>query len=260
MPPKKAYCDKEMAETKEKEEDKTAKVQKLSTIIDQMTSRSAKLKEQIAALQESLGKLADSQAKMDKLRQEEHDIFLADKEVNEKGLEGIKLSLKILRKYYSLEDKAHNAAEGAGTGIIGLLEVIESDFAKTLAELTAEEEAAQNTYAQETKENEIEKTVKEAEVKHKGNKAAGLKKAIAESKGDRKQVQAALDAVLEYLEKLDTECVAKAETYEVRKARREAELEGLREALAMLEGPTSLLETSVRHALRGVRAHAGTFA
>lgn len=175
-------------------------------------------------------------------------------------MEGIKLSLKILRKYYSLEDKAHNAAEGAGTGIIGLLEVIESDFAKTLAELTAEEEAAQNTYAQETKENEIEKTVKEAEVKHKGNKAAGLKKAIAESKGDRKQVQAALDAVLEYLEKLDTECVAKAETYEVRKARREAELEGLREALAMLEGPTSLLETSVRHALRGVRAHAGTFA
>merc|ERR1712032_1126900 len=46
----KAYCDKEMAETKAKKDDKTAEIQKLTTKIDEMSARSAKLKEEVAAL------------------------------------------------------------------------------------------------------------------------------------------------------------------------------------------------------------------
>merc|ERR1712038_1381463 len=39
----KAYCDKELAETRAKKEDKTAEIEKLTTKIDQMSTRSAKL-------------------------------------------------------------------------------------------------------------------------------------------------------------------------------------------------------------------------
>merc|ERR1719297_165586 len=68
----KAYCDKELAETNAKKDDKTAEIEKLSTKIDQMSARSAKLKEEVAALQKALADLMSSQAEMDKLREEEN--------------------------------------------------------------------------------------------------------------------------------------------------------------------------------------------
>merc|ERR1712008_321401 len=120
------------------------------------TPRSTQLKGEVAALEKALAELALAQAEMDKMRQEEKDIFVKSKAEMEQGLQGVKLGLKILRDYYG-SDKAHAAAEGAGSSIIGLLEVIESDFSKGLAEMIATEEASQDSYDRETKENEIEK-------------------------------------------------------------------------------------------------------
>jgi hypothetical protein len=45
-----------------------------------------------------------------------------------------------------------------------------------------------------------------------------------------------LDAILEYIEKLKPQCENKAMTYEERKARRDAEISGLKEALEILAG------------------------
>merc|ERR1719174_432916 len=110
----KAYCDKEMGETKAKKEELTDEIEALTTKIDKMTADSAKLKEEVAVLAKELADLAKSQAEMDKLRQEEHAAFVTNKAEMEQGLEGIKLALKILREYYAKEDKGHKAAEGAG--------------------------------------------------------------------------------------------------------------------------------------------------
>merc|ERR1719310_93576 len=57
----KAYCDKEMGETKIKKEDKTEDVEDLNTSIDQATSKIAKLSEDIATLQGELGQIAAAQ-------------------------------------------------------------------------------------------------------------------------------------------------------------------------------------------------------
>merc|ERR1719158_2435734 len=150
-----AFCDKEMAETNTKKDEKTDEIAKLNAAIDRMSARSAQLKDEVAALQKELAEFAATQAEMDKIRQEEHEVYTTNRPEMEEGLEGVKLALKILREYYASEDKAHAAAEGAGAGIIGLLEVVESDFTKGLAEMIAAEEAAQAAYDKETKENEI---------------------------------------------------------------------------------------------------------
>ena len=50
-----------------------------------------------------------------------------------------KKALSVLKDYYAKGDKSHSAAEGAGSGIISLLEVCESDFTKGLTEMTAED-------------------------------------------------------------------------------------------------------------------------
>merc|ERR1719330_387350 len=101
--------------------------------------------------------------------------------------------------------------------------------------MTAIEDSSQAAYESETKENEIEKTTKEKDVEYKTKESTGLDKAVAEAESDRSGVQTELDAVNEYLATLEKECVAKAETFEERKARFEAEIAGLKEALKILE-------------------------
>merc|ERR1719421_1805119 len=149
-----------MAETKTKKEDLNDEITKLTTKIDEMSAKSAQLKEEVAVLTKELADLAKMQAEMDKLREEEHAAFVTNKAEMEEGLEGVKLALKILREYYASEGKAHDAAEGAGGGIIAMLEVIESDFSKGLAEMIAVEETAAAEYDRMTKENEITKVTK----------------------------------------------------------------------------------------------------
>merc|ERR1712085_170949 len=197
----KAYCDKELRESNEKKADKTAEIEKQSTRIDQAAAKSAKLKQEVATLESELSKLAKSQAEMDKLRGEEKAAFEESKAVLEKGLSGIKAALKALNEYYAKEDKAHDSADGAGNGIISLLEVCEADFSKNLAQIIADEETAVAEYEKVTKENEIEKTTKSQDVKYKAKESKELDKYAAELKSDRSGVQDELDAVLEYLAK-----------------------------------------------------------
>jgi len=248
----KAFCDKELAETNAKKDAKTTEIKKLSTKIDQMTSRSEQLQGEVAELEAGLSALAKAQAEMDKIRLEEKDEYTKAKAEMEAGIKGVQLALKVLRDYYA-KDKAHASDEGGGGGVIGLLEVCESDFSKGLIEMTSTEEAAQAAYDKETKENEIEKVTKEQDIKYKTEEASGLDKATAEATSDKAGVQEELDAVLEYLKGIEDRCIAKPETYEERVARRDAELAGLKEALSILENETSFLQQRSKRTLRGTK-------
>jgi len=181
----KAFCDKELAETNQKKADKEASIEKLTTKIDSMSAKSAKLKEEIAELEKELAALAKAQAEMDKLRAEEKAAFDANSAEMEQGVKGVKLALKVLNEYYAKADKAHDAAQGSGEGIIGLLEVVESDFTKGLAEMTATEEAAVAEYEKVTKENEIAKAMKSQDVTYKTKESKGLDKDTAEATADK---------------------------------------------------------------------------
>merc|ERR1719359_285872 len=165
----------------------------------------------------------------------------------DQGFEGIKLALKVLREYYASGSFIQKQT-GAASGIIGLLEVIESDMSKALAEMIAIEEEAAKEYDKVTKENEISKVAKEQDVKYKTKTAKSLDKSVAEHSSDRDGLQTELDAVLDYWTKIQEQCVAKAEPYEERVKRREAEIAGLKEALAILEGEAFLQKSAVhRH-------------
>jgi len=253
---KKGYCDKEMGETKAKKTDLTNEIEKLTTKIDKMTADSAKLKEEVAVLSKELAELAALQQQMDKIRKDENDAYKTNKAEMEQGVEGVKLALKVLREYYAQEGGGHEKASGAGGGIIAMLEVIESDFSKGLAEMIAAEEAAAAEYEKITKENEISKVTKEQDVKYKTKEAKGLDESVAELTSDKAGLATELDSVEEYWTSLQEQCIEKVEPYEERKKRREEEIAGLKDALAIISGEAvGLLQMDSSKKLRGIAPH-----
>merc|ERR1719217_841974 len=180
----KGYCDKELSEANAKKDELTASSDKLSTSIAQKKAASTKLKEEVATLNKELASMAKSKSEADKLRAEEKAAYEKNSAEMEQGIKGVKLALKVLKEYYAKGDKSHSAAEGAGSGIISLLEVCESDFTKGLTEMTAEEQTAAADYEAYTKEDEIATTTKTQDVKYKVKEAAGLDKAVSELSTD----------------------------------------------------------------------------
>jgi len=254
----KAYCDKEMKHTETKLGDKGDEIEKLSTKIDQQSAESAKLKEEVAVLSNELAEIAKAQAQTDRVRSEEKAIFEKDKPELEKGLEGVQKALKVLREYYAKSDDAsHGASSGGASGIIAMLEVVESDFSKSISEMIAAEQGAIREFEALSKENAIAKATKEDDVRFKTKAAKSLDKASADMSSDRDGVQEELDAVNEYYSKIKESCVAKPEPYEERKKRREQEIAGLKDAQEILDRSDSFLQIGLTNKkLRGIRLSA----
>jgi len=251
----KAYCDKEMSETTAKHDELSTESESLTTKINQKTSASKKLKEEVATLQGELASMAKAKAEADALRGEEKAAYDKNSAEMKQGIKGVKMALKVLKEYYAKADKGHSSSDGAGSGIIGLLEVCESDFTKGLTEMTAAEDTAVAEYEAYCKEDEVANVQKQQDVKYKTKEAAGLDKAVTELSTDLSGVKDELSAVTSALDKLKEMCVAKAEPYAERKAKREAEIAGLKEALEILENEAALIQKSAKHTLRGARRH-----
>jgi uncharacterized phage infection (PIP) family protein YhgE len=254
----KAYCDEQMSKTEAKKSELDDDISKLSAKIDQASAHSAKLKEQVRELQAQLAELAKSQAEMDALRREQHAAYVQANADLQQGIDGVRRALSLLRDYYGAASMMQTSADqpakpetfekagGAGGSIISILEVAESDFSKNLAAENLQEDDAQSSHDKVTQENAITKTVKEQDVKYKTQEFTALDKSISELSSDRATADSELSAVMEYYAKIKERCIAKPETYEARKARRTAEINGLKEALQILEEETALVQRKKR--------------
>jgi len=256
----KAYCDEEMAKTEAKKSELNSDISKMTAKIDQAAAKSASLKEEVSTLQNELAKMAKEQAEMDKIRMESNSDYQIAKQDLTLGLTGVRKALGVLREYYGAAAAAamlqqpampekHSASGGAGGSIIGILEVVESDFATNLAKEEAEEADAAADYEKMSQENKVTKAMKEQDVKYKTQESKSLDKTIAEISADRETSNTELSAVLEYDGHIKDRCIAKPETYESRKGRREAEIKGLKEALSILEDETAFVQRR-KHGLR----------
>jgi chromosome segregation ATPase len=266
----KAFCDKEMSETKAKMEDKQGEVDDLNTSKDKFEAKIAKLTESIATLEAELADIAAAQKTANEMRAEEKAAWTDGKSDFEQGLEGVQMALQVLRDYYAEKDSAASLVQtnddgdiktqmalmqsqaskstGSASGIIGMLEVAESDFSKMLSEGQAAEDQLQKEYEKVTEDNRIASAKKDTEKKYSAKDLKETGALLADTKDDLGVSQEELSAILEYWEKLQPQCVAKPEPYEERKARREREIAGLKEALTILEEESAPAFLAVRTA------------
>jgi hypothetical protein len=265
----KAYCDEEMSKTEAKKGELEGVISRLTSKIDLAAAKSAELKHEVKGLQAELATLAKQQSDMDAIRAEEKAAFDKAKAELQAGIAGVQKALGVLKDYYSgaaaLLQKAngfdafmqqpaapekHSKASGAGGSIIDILEVVEADFTKNLANEETQEADAVEVYEKTTQDNKLATTMKSQDAKYKTKEFKGLDKSVSDLSGDRDNENTELSAVLEYYAKIKDRCIAKPETYEERKARREQEIKGLKEALQILEDETAFVQRGRHHSRR----------
>merc|ERR1719359_1898630 len=187
------------------------------------------------------------------VRQKEKAAFMVVENDLSESQEACAAATEVLREYYEgaslvqvsskAQAKSEVDAEGDGSGILGVLEVAESDFAKGLAEARTVEQQAQSEYDQMAQDSKMLKMTKEMEIKGKQSEIKSLETTSTDLSSDKEGLTGELDAVLAYLDKLKPQCETKVPTYAERKAAREQEIEGLKDALGILEGSAVFLQT-----------------
>jgi len=248
----KAFCDTELATNKQTRDIKSAKVDELTASVEEKTAESEKLATEIGELSGEIAEMQKQMADATALRDEEkakNTAIIADAKT---GAAAVEKAMNVLKEFYdkagsllqtnTADDmaqamKAPYKGMGAESGgIIGMLEVILSDFARVDAETSSAEDLAQEEYDKFMDDAKTDVAVKQAEVDHKTAAKQRCAEALTELKKDLEVTQTELDAALDYYDKLKPDCVDMGLSYEDRVKRRKEEIQSLQEALKILSG------------------------
>jgi len=264
----KNWCDKELETTTMMIEDKNATKEELQASIDAL---SAEIESLASAIEENTKAIAAIDAEVE----EQTSIRAEDKEENtatikdaEEAQTAVAQAIAVLEEFYKstgavekeawefaqtqarvrrakqapgetapmpeYEPEPYQATEG-GTGVIGMLQEIATDFATMETEARADETTQQDQYDEDMTALKAEKAEKESDSTQKTNRMERLKEKLVGKKDDFKHNQKELDATNQYMADLQHACVDGDSTYEDRKAARTQEIEALKEAQGILE-------------------------
>merc|ERR1719473_1531631 len=264
----KGWCDKAFGKAKQARATKAEMVASLNTALSENEAKRDSLAEQIAKLTKELDELNTSLSTTTKLRNDESAENAATVSEAQEGLEAVNEAIDILDKFYKTSAKAeveflqthasatrtkgpaddlpdagfggaYKASQGASTGVLGMMDVIKSDFERTIKETEKDEKAAAAEFLAfdtESKSSIAQKTTAKNAMDAEKVETEGT---IAEDKTSLTEEQSLLDKAIQEIMELQPACVDTGMSYEERVAKREQEIESLKEALCTLdkEGP-----------------------
>jgi len=239
----KAWCDEQLKENKLKRNKKTAGVERLTAEVQELTSTIEEMGKNIATLLQEQSDLTTAMKDATTQRDAEKTENLAIIADSKAGKEATKAALVVLREFYAKQSsflqqapemEAYKGMGGAKGGVVGMLEVIETDFARLEADTTAEEKQAATEYDTFMTDSQADKKQKHAaEVKTKLEKdQTEFEK--SQTQKDLVAMEEELAKANEYYEYLKPSCLEVKVSYEERVAARKAELESLNEAYDIL--------------------------
>jgi uncharacterized protein YoxC len=247
----KGWCDTELSTNEQTRKEKTEAVETLHAEIDQLEASLAKLTEDIAELTKAVAELDEAMSKATKLRTDEKAKNAETITDAEEAQAAVAQALTVLKEFYAkageataflqqeppeIFDSPYKGMQAENGGVIGMLEVIESDFARLESDTKAAEATAQKEYDEFMTESKVDKAKKSEDIEHKTAKKQDESQALTVKREDLEGTQKELDAALAYFDKLKPSCVDAGVSYEDRVARRKEEIESLQEALKILNG------------------------
>jgi len=249
----KGWCDTELSTNEQTRKEKTEAVEVLHAEIDQLQASIAKLTEEIAELTKAVAELDAAMAEATKLRAEEKATNTETIKDAQEAQTAVAQALVVLKEFYAkaaeatafiqqqptpppIFEKEYKGLQAENGGVVGMLEVIESDFARLEAETEAAEATAQKEYDSFMTDSKVDKASKTKDIEHKTAKKQDEEQALTVKNADLEGTQKELDAALAYFDKLKPSCVDAGVSYDDRVARRKEEIESLQEALRILNG------------------------
>jgi len=249
----KGWCDTELTTNKQTREEKTSAVETLHAEIDGLESSIQQLAQDIEDLADAIEALDKAMTKATELRQEEKATNLATIKDAKEAQTAVAEALAILKEFYAnageatalvqqqptpppIFDSPYKGMQSESGGVIGMIEVIEADFARLEADTSAAEEAAQKEYDQFMTDSSMDLEAKTTDHDHKTTKKEDQEQTLASKKEDLANTQKELDAAMAYFDKLKPSCVEAGVSYDTRVSNRKEEIESLQEALKILNG------------------------
>jgi hypothetical protein len=246
----KQWCDEQLKTNKLKREKETASVERLMAQSDAQGVQIEKMTQELATLAAEQERLTKSMAEASAMRQaekKENTAIVADAQA---GVTAVKNALVVLREFYAKQTallqmgssegrqvpelETYGGMSGEKTGVVGMLEVIESDFARLEADTKASEAQAAREYdsfmadAREDKQSKHDQEVKTSLAKdQKQFEQTQTRKELA-------LVEEELAAANKYYASLKPSCLEVHVSYEERAARRKEEIAALKEAYSIL--------------------------
>jgi hypothetical protein len=254
----KGWCDKSIADAKQKRGYASGRVDELNAKMAQLEALRDKLNDELSTLTAGIDELENKKSDAEAMRSQESAGNSNTVEEAQAGLEAVEQAIDILSKFYKIAAKerltqsllqgpaedapnagfnnleAYTGSQGEAGGIIGMMEVIKSDFARTISETQkAEANAIQDhlAFMTETGKSLAEKEVARTQITSQRDDALGKLHDAEEGLSDEMNILAT--SVNELVE-LKRTCIDTGMTYEERVARREDEIESLKKAECIL--------------------------
>merc|ERR1719375_201591 len=255
----KAWCDSEMEKATSKRDENIGNIEGDLAEKAKAESNIAKLKEEIQTLMEEMAELNKSLNEATQLRKKEKAENMKALADATGGLEGTKKAMKILKDFYdNAFVQTGNAAfiqtgskvhahqpetfegdfagnQGAAAGIIGQLDVIKSDFEAAIDSTKTAEDEAETEFNDYKSETETDVSDKDTSVKEKTTEMKDNEVTLSDATDDLREHTSLKDESLEELAKLKPACVDTGSDYEEKVARREQEIESLKNAYMIFD-------------------------
>ena len=245
----KGWCDTELATNEQTRAEKTEGVETLHSEIDELEAHIAKLSEEITDLTNAVSALDKAVAEATEIRHNEKTTNAETVKDSQEAQTAVAQALTVLKEFYEragdatafvqqpeIFDAPYKGMQSENGGVVGMIEVIQSDFARLETDTKASEAQAQSEYDTFMSDSAVDKAQKTKDIEHKTTKKQGDELTLSNKKEDLAGTQKELDAALAYYDKLKPSCVDAGVSYEERVSRRKEEIESLQEALQILNG------------------------
>jgi len=223
------FCTKEMGKTEESLKKKRAEVAKLDS---KLQARVALREEAVTRMAEATDELSGiQQALSDAMKIRADEASIAAKSITdaENAITILKSAMQILNDVFA--DKG-----SAGNQIVGILEVAVSDYEKLHLETKTQESAAQAEFKKLQSETKVRSAALQTELEGLTHRKLGFQADEQELSREKESVENEVAAAEQYMAELKPQCTTKVPSHEERAARRQAEIDGLNNALDALNG------------------------
>jgi hypothetical protein len=251
----KAWCDGELKENKLTRDAKTEEVDSLTSTVEKLKATLKRLSDAIAANAAAMAELDAAMLEATETRQKEkakNEETIADAK---EALLAVGQAMKILKEFYakaaggeeflqgpaedapaSFENEAYTGQQGASTGVLGMMEVIHSDFARLEADTSADESTAAKEFETFMDESAKDKEQKRLDNLDMSRETTAKERDLEATQTDLSQTHEELDAALAYYEKLKPDCIEEQVSFEERAQMRQEEIDSLNEVYTILSG------------------------